>query len=401
MEEIDCYRTSSPEEIRPKPRLLELLRQQLIVIVVFPLHERGGAAKKELILEHISEFPFKLRELISEASGGEFSETSPEIFLSMVYELVKVFLFGQIIPNENADDDEVEEWELSGLDSDFDTEEEVEVAIRFFPRILTERLPPSLRSHLYTDSLTFMLMISARAISFVPLFLKLGALCDRREIWRHLLVNRIIERVFGEESPPELDEESLSVLECLQEKDLVRKEDISEHGLLLWLLNRARNEKPAFIETRLRFLVDSDPSVLRAYDKYYSLLYKNAGGLRKFENIFYLGMTYFPMDLGFLFHKSTFQGICSYLHDTERIADIVRDKVMSYLRESKHTLQNLVFAAATNNAISLDGLYILICCNPIELMPESSTKILKRRKRRRRRRSVSPTSGREKKKISC
>ena len=81
------------------------------------------------------------------------------------------------------------------------------------------------------------------------------------------------------------------------------------------------------------------------------------------------GMFEFTREIGFVFHKSHFQIICTLL-GSERAQAAVHESIMStfdmlhVLGEDK-TLQGLVIAAATNNEISLDGLYTMIRMDPI------------------------------------
>jgi hypothetical protein len=73
---------------------------------------------------------------------------------------------------EGPNHDVREQWH--GLDSDVDTEEEVELLIRFFPSILTES--DGVHSGCLVGPVTPMLLLftEAKAVSFLPLFLKLG-----------------------------------------------------------------------------------------------------------------------------------------------------------------------------------------------------------------------------------
>lgn len=97
-----------------------------------------------------------------------------------------------------------------------------------------------------------------------------------------------------------------------------------------------------------------------------------------FEMIFELGMSHCPTDLGFVFHNTTFEYACKYF-GTEKMARMIDDKILSTLgQNSNETLQALVFAAATNDKISLDGVYTLFRHDPIALLPESTKSIKKR-----------------------
>jgi hypothetical protein len=200
-------------------------------------------------------------------------------------------------------------------------------------------------------------------------------------------INRYPKNVFGEESSAELDEESLFVLTRM---GLVKTEVI--YGLISWLFEQAGVLESAFVERRLRLLIDCNPSVLinsnisgcsllNSFQEYdYSLSVIKSVGVMILETILELGIIHFPAALGFAFHEFNFHSLCGS-YGRERVHEIFRHKLIGTLRQNSSssnnnnniiTLKTLVFAAATNKNISLDGVYTLVRCDPVALLTESS-----------------------------
>jgi len=301
------------------------------------------------------------------------------------------------------------ELELSegwhGLDSNIDTEEEAELAIRFFPNVLTERLAPT-RFTTFSVTPIHMFFSKAKAISFVPLFVKLCVELGRCEAMSCFFFMKLLLvpgketfselfreeyaallLLFGEEaSAEESDEESLSALMRMKEMGFATKRD-TEY-LLKWLLSKAKHRESSFTETRLRLLIDWNPSMLMEFRKdtpllcgflgYYTLSNNECSVLRMIEFIFELGMSHFPSELGFVFHlschlqqhTSTFHNFSSK-YGTKRVAKIIHEKIISTLGPN-NTMQSLIIAAATKDSICLDGLYTILRSDPSVLIPESS-----------------------------
>ena len=130
------------QEIRQKPSILDRLRLQLVD--ANPTTIEGKKYKADLILEHSSKLPAKLRSRIAESRE--------------VYESGKYGLFFTIISTHFK-----RLVKSGGLDNTIDTEEEVELAIRLFPNAI---LDLDLRM---IDAITG----NAKAISFTPLIVKL------------------------------------------------------------------------------------------------------------------------------------------------------------------------------------------------------------------------------------
>ena len=398
MNETSCNDTSLLHEIHQKPSLLERLRQQHVV--VDPTTEKDARQKMNLIIEHRSEFPLNLRESIRESLGEEHSECQPEMFLSEVYKSVKAFFFGRSNRNNDESDDESEstfKW-WYGLDSDVDSEEEVELAIRLFPNILTE-------GYFSFSSLNgcypiYVSLMCLKALFFIPLLAELGVelgrfkekergglTCFMKSVLFQLFSNVILRNDLDEELSEKLDEASTAILIRLKEKGLMKKEDIYRFDLTNLLLYRALYKKTLRIEKRFEFLINWNPSILMECGRGNNLLnhyvcrlcYTNEGCLRpdtvqRFQAIIELGMYHFPTELGFVFHRTTFRLLCERL-GTKKVAQIIDIEILRTLEQKNNTLKALVFAAATNDAISLDGVYTLFRRDPIALMTEFTKSI--------------------------
>lgn len=396
------------EEIGQKPSILELLR--LKHIEVDPTTDDEKGEKMKLVIEHESKFPSKIREIIRGAAEENESETQPDVFLSTVYKATTAFFFGQPYRingeggNDDDDDDEnngeqetglQSDW-WHGLDSDVDTEEEAELAIRFFPGILNEEYE-SQSSSMRGSQPIYILTIYSKALSFVPLLAELGTElgrftekqrgglgCTFRGVFFQLTHDTIRKDKFDDEELGKHDEVSTAIMMRLKEKGLMKKEDIHDHNLMNLLLYKAIYSANLVIESRVRFLVDWDPYILMECVRSTPLLHHFVrylaanndgqippGTLRRFRLIFELGLLYFPFEVGFLFHRNTFQLACKKF-GAESVRDLVDGEISNSLRQKKNGLQDMVFSAAINNEISLDGLYILFRRDPIAIMSKLS-----------------------------
>ena len=407
-----------------------------------------------LILWHQSEFPVKLRASIREAAGDEAVESlsprkspliesisrrgisrfrrrfarthlhnntvDPEIFLHDFYEAVKVFFLGFLY--RALDADQHQHWLLGwhGLDQNVDTEDEVELTIRCFPKILTQTTHLE-RTGLHHAFPIHMLLSDSKTVSFLPLFCQLGIELGRFQekekgglecsnsisVVSQLLCNRIASTAeasraqYRGQSPntKKVDQKSLVVLIHLWEKGLVTNGDIRWFQLIIDLFVAASYRELDFVEERLRLLIDWNPDILLECDAKMgsNLLYASCiwndfhhklrfcgerAEMRIFEVIFERGMHYFPSQIGFLFHKDTFQMACKRI-GTKRLKQMIYDNLLRTLEQSRsdesgarkqNTLQTLVIAAATDEAICLDGVYSLIRFDPTSaLMPQCYT----------------------------
>ncbi len=362
-----------------------------MVCVVHPLTEDETNRKAQLIIEHRSAFPSKLCASIEEAMTNredqhdEFSDSSN--FLDQVYEAVKVFFIGRNrdVITEHRPRSLPKEW--LGLDWNVDTEDEIETAIRFFPMVLTEYL----HSTLAVLSPIQLLLAQEQTVSFVPIFAKLlieaGNFLERqfvvkyglRNILELLMTNGFPKIVFGCEVSESFDEESLSVLVRMREMGLVDNEEVQilTTSLVSYALeSHMLKRDDRFIEKRLRLLVGWNPSVLEQGRR--PLLHTIYGESMShnddksivfcmFETLTDLGMTHYPKELGFIFHRwgdlSPLENFASSL-GPERVTKIVNEKLSIKIGSNPMALSSMIIEAAANDKIHLDAAYWLISLNP-------------------------------------
>ena len=409
MGEMDC------QEKNRKPSVLKRLRQKLVV--VNPTTDDEKRQMMNLILEHRSEFPLNLREAISEAvSETPTIEIQPDDFLSGLFGAVEAYFFGQRRDIDDDDDENEEEPDSEssplhwwhGPNSDIDTDEEVELAIRFFPEILTRKLHTSPLSSLNDCYPIYMLLMCSKALCFIPLLAELGRELGKFEeeerygltcFMKNIIVHLVAQDISRDDPDQEhLDETIASILTRLKEKGFIHSSDIYNHELVFMLLNRSRRYKKLRTKRRLRFLINLDPSILVECGRGFGLLRlylsmicyaaindarTRCDALQKYEMMIELGMAHYPKELGFLFHQLSYRLACD-IFGGETIAEIAETALAKYQSqnnnnnsssssETKHTLQNLLFAAATNDKISLEGLYTLVRRDPIALMLQTSS----------------------------
>lgn len=437
--------------------LLEELRNEPPPMVVFEYNSFSSTtttkdeAKKKMgmIIKHRSEFPIRLREAIGEASriaskttSDRNEEPAPELFLSEVYEAFKSFFFGKrLASNDDEDDDghgddnnnieivnEESEQEVNaapfswwyGLDSDVDTEEEAELAIRMFPSILMEKVKESPLSSMNDCYPIYMLLVCSKALPFIPLLAELGIelgkgrfvkderaglTCFMRNVIFNLIHNNVLrdDHDKDESSSEKVDELSAAVMTRLKEKGLLEVMDIYEYDLVEMLLYWSDKKRKRYMsrqqkaskrkheaKQRFRVLIDLNPSILVECGRDKSLLRhylhdflsstdgcesKERVSLPTFRMIFELGMSHFPKKVGFVFHDTNYELSCE-IFGTETVARIVNNELSNSLdkREStkggKNLTQDLLVAAVSSSEISLDGVYTLFRRDPMVMLRE-------------------------------
>ena len=196
--------------------------------------------KKLAVIERKQEFPRKLRSTIEEAIEKKLA---PAGFLFRIEKKLLDLLW------ENSSDDRIDE--TKGFNSDRDTEAEVEVAIRFFPDVLTtiryNRYP--IRAQLGS----YRLNPNLKSVSFVPLLAKLaiefdlfteeerGGLavaCYKGSnvfnvfFWLAIARDHDEDKVNDEKHVQLVDESFLAAMKQLRENGLFKKEDIQKFDLV-------------------------------------------------------------------------------------------------------------------------------------------------------------------------
>jgi hypothetical protein len=293
-----------------------------------------GRRKMNIILELQNEFPRRLRHTIREAnnnhknSRNKSNRKNPKIFLSQVQDAFAIWLFEAALSED-----------LSGcLNDKHDMEQQVELALRFFPKVLSLQ-----RYGLFP---IFWLCRSIRSVSFIPLFARLGVELglfqeyergglvfgtngtNEMDVFSQLAATTCREdnsnsnsnNLNKREHQEIVDAKFLAVIKKLRKSKLMKKSDIYKYKMIDILCNNKNNHQSSvFPEKRFRYLVDWDPIVLlsnngrgkspktlsvRLISRFiFADTYndKDKGDMTGLRMLFELSMKYYPAELGFLF----------------------------------------------------------------------------------------------------
>ncbi|OEU11652.1 hypothetical protein FRACYDRAFT_244770 [Fragilariopsis cylindrus CCMP1102] len=298
-----------------------------------------------------------------------------------------------------------------GLDSDRDTEDEVETAIRFFPEVLSRGKPFFPEGILYYPIQELAVANDAhnddgiwqcnvKTVSFIPIVARLaiefdsfeedkrgGLLCLDRDgdYVLHLLMlpSETLKNLGGKYRA--IDDKYLQVLIQLRKLGLLKKEDIQRYNLLHYLCG-VRGEDYS-TEKRLRFLVEWDPNALTQADRFGQLPLDLVGSIQGFQVLFEYGIRYFPKKKGisFLFHKpnslwllTTFQYACNKFGG-EKVKKSIEDTLVRYSSSTPINSADALLSAAIDETVHLDGVYFLLRREPdmlhklLSSLPSAST----------------------------
>ena len=276
-----------------------------------------------------------------------------------------------------------------GLDSERDTEEEVETAIRCGPEVLT-RVDD--RFGLYPiRCLMFMQgdnkwVCNVKAVSFVPLFAKLAIEFNSFEentrggllipAYNGKTVLYYLVSAYDENHHQRDDSLFLAVLMRLRHTHLFTKDDIRRYNLvheLCWSKH--------FSEQRFRYLIGGDPSSLITNSSitqdYASLpLHWVTDDLQAFQIILDSLFRYYPRWRGInaLFQmnnrgKSSFALACDKFRLTRtKTMEVVEGILARYTTDGLIDHDNALIVAAIDDNITLDGLYFLIRRQPDRML---------------------------------
>ena len=338
---------------------------------------------------------------------GEFSLRSR----NKINELARQFLknLGNDIHDMLCEDD-VEADDYFGLDSNRDTEAEIETALRFFPELLsrTKKATHGYRFYpidllAYTRSGNNIGKCNLKAVSFVPLVVRLAIefdLFEEHERGGLLLEDRYVDNmlkflsstnnmvVSDQDNHEPIDDAHLNVMVQLRQMGHFQKEDIYIHGLLMRMCYRS-----IFPRKRFQFLVEWYPiALVRPDESGYVPLHRVAlmtSSIQAFQAVFEYGIRYYPKKKGIslLFMKNCFgkTPIQIAFHKKRKL----RDKIMTVIEDtltryssfldnndiSINTVEALVMAAIDEN-IHLDCVYFLLRRQPdvlVELLSSTPT----------------------------
>jgi hypothetical protein len=297
--------------------------------------------------------------------------------------------------------------DMRGLDSNRDTEEEVETAIRLFPKILGETKGIALNEIFddYSDDteddyidyfipiqfLSFLrrggrggTMCNLEAVLFIPLLVRLaielgvfgeqfrgGLLCRDESLDENFLQNSMrsdLTELHNREHYETIDNKYLQVLIQLRKMGVFKKEDIQNYDLMGSLCG----DDGDFSYKRFQFLVEWDPSSLFHHLGIGRLplhLVASKSSIRGFRSVFEAGIKYFPNKKGIslLFHKrdvgpTTFQLACNRF-GYDKVMKIVEGTLIRYSDTPINITEALIMASIDEN-IHLDCVYFLLRREP-------------------------------------
>ena len=297
-------------------------------------------------------------------------------------------------------DMQTEEEGYKGLDSERDMGHEVEAAIRCCPEVLSRF---SERFGLYPiKCLTIMrshnpaerYFCNTKAVAFVPLFARLAIefnVFEEEErgglVWnnrRRNLLQFLVEhsdssprRQIDEQQQERLDTTLLAVLTQLRQLGYFVKDDIQEYDFVHGL---CQTERLYFAQHRFRFLIGWDPSSLLQTEGDNSgtlPIHYVANNLQAFQVVLDSLFRYYPRWKGIntLFQKDNdgdtpFQLACKSLSRT-KVMEVVEEVLVRHTTTNglvNDNTGNAMILAATDDRISLDGLFFLIRRQPDSML---------------------------------
>jgi hypothetical protein len=310
-----------------------------------------------------------------------------------------------------------------GLDSDIDTEDEIEATARIFPDVLLRKTNYIVgRFPYYPIQMILSLnchQCNLKAVLYIPLLIRLAIEFGSfdEELRGGLLVldnrgNNVLHNLMLTDSVPDdqdqddnddndydqehhesVDDKYLLVLMKLRQMSCFKKEDIRTYGLLNKLCIQF-----VFPEKRIRFLVEWDPTILlhATNDNGFLPLHYAAGNttansIQAFRSVFEYGIRYYPKKKGIclLFRKyhidccrTPFEMACDR-HGRDDVMKVIEDTLLEYQRSYIDTTEPLnndgvdaLITAAIDENIHLDCVYFLMRRQPdvlVKLLSQSQS----------------------------
>ncbi|OEU12762.1 hypothetical protein FRACYDRAFT_263044 [Fragilariopsis cylindrus CCMP1102] len=381
----------------PEAALNEQQQQQAVVII----------KKMILVLEYKETFPLQTRIKTDELVEKFLEEFVVDNFLAELKNDVHEMLCADLT-DPNSDN-------YRGLDSERDTEAEVEAIVRVFPEVLMRRKFDEDNEHgniYYPIQLLAIAPVegnwqcNVKAVSFIPIIARLaiefdlfeeeergGLLCDYGTnglgpYAENALIDLMLSdrtELHNQEHHESVETKYLQVLIELRQLGLLKKEDIQSYTLLHKLCRR-----PSFAEKRFCFLVEWDPSAITKPDAH-GYLPIHCGALpnifrpqntQGFQHTFGYGIRYFPKKKGIslLFKKNNHDGHTPFQYacktfGREKVMEAVEDTLIRCYNSSSddtpplHIVSALMTAANDEN-IHLDCVYFLMRRKPDVLMKQ-------------------------------
>ncbi|OEU14483.1 hypothetical protein FRACYDRAFT_241028 [Fragilariopsis cylindrus CCMP1102] len=379
MDEIDDRQQQAEPAEQIAAAAAEGRRQRDELISVLKQHDEFHLRTRNKIDELVEEFltindPFDL------STRNEIDELVEE-FLTRT----KDDLYNMLCDRNNVDVDD-NDHVYCGLNSDRDTETEIETALRFFPEVLSRRGGPFNR---YPIQYLAIACTYEKAIPFIPLLARLAlelGLFEEKERGGLLFVDttgyNILQFLVNDmKNRQHSDHMYLNVMIQLRQMGYLKKEDIKKYGLVV-ILCRCRH---VISEKRFRFLVEWDPTSLIKTDGQTGKLplhFAATYTIQNFRMVFEYGIRYYPKKKGisllffkksYTFSRTPFQLACKEF-GYEEVMKVVEGILISYSDTPINITEALLTAAIDEN-IHLDCVYFLLRREPdvvMKLMSSSS-----------------------------
>ena len=256
-----------------------------------------------------------------------------------------------------------------GLDSDRDTEAEVETALRHFPEVVSRGGGRYNLHPIYSIMFSGAPHFNLKALPFVAIIARVGIEFGSLDVEQR---GGLMDSTSNPEGYNErVDHLCLTQLIRLRQMGIIKKEDIHHHNLVYKLFVNHY----FFSERRFRFLVEWDPTVLTETYNYGRLLLHHA--TRKctfhgFQVVFNYVIRYYPKKSGvtLLFKKTNsgvtpFQSVCKKYGITA-VLEVVEEVLTRYHSQETTKLDFIeaFLSAAINENLHLDCAYFLLRRQP-------------------------------------
>ena len=286
---------------------------------------------------------------------------------------------------------DIKEEGYDGLDSERDTEQEVETAIRCDPDVLTRRdayfgmlYPIRCLTTMRYNNDDKTSAFNLKAVAFVPLFARLavefhsfdeterGGLLVESPDGNNNLHNLVHSSNSSFDDPyhQRVDTTLLAVLIRLRQSGYLVHEDIEQYELVHTMCRLTY-----LSERRFRFMTEWCPSSLLRTDVQNRLPFHwGAHNIRKFRVLLEAYFRYYPKWKGLhaLFSIDNdgwtpFQLACNKFTHT-KVMEVVEDSLVWYSTNESVDSNNALILAAIGDTISLDGVYFIIRRQPDKML---------------------------------
>ncbi|OEU21508.1 hypothetical protein FRACYDRAFT_235135 [Fragilariopsis cylindrus CCMP1102] len=262
-----------------------------------------------------------------------------------------------------------DDWDdYRGLDCDRDTEHELENVLRIYPDVL--KYSPEIFGCHSIKYATFIPMVAQLRMEF-------SKNLDRRVEYLgfpRALISLVSRRPGKQDDHQLLDHRIATTMKRLKVMGLFKKGDIENQQLLHFFAICVGDDANSFSSEVFQFLVTWDPvQLITANDDHTRQLPLHHAAyhcsLDYFQAVFEAGLRYFPRKMGIyiLFQKrrwryTPFDRAC-WRYGREKVLKVIESTLIKCSANPYDTAE-VLFIAATNEDISIDGIYFLLRRTP-------------------------------------